>query len=154
MVVTAVGNDQQSLLRILGLAHLGHAEVNGVEQRGAAAGDGVEKPTLDVIDRTGEVGNLLRLVGEGDHEELILRVGGLEELDHSFAGAIDLAGHASAHVENHADRHRGVFAGERFDLLLVFAFENVEVLAIESRYQPVERIGDGDRHQHHVHVHF
>jgi hypothetical protein len=40
--------------------------------------------------------------------------------------------------KDHADRNRGVFAGERLDLLLVFAFEKVEVLAVESGYQPVQ----------------
>ena len=137
MVVAAVGDDQQSLLRILGLPHFRDAEVNGVQQRGAALGNGVEQLPLNIIYRTGEVGEFLRLIGEGDHEELVLRIGGLEKLDHCLAGAVDLAAHAPAHVEDHADRNRRVLAGKRLDFLQVFAFENVEVIAIQAGDQPV-----------------
>src|SRR5208337_1987853 len=154
VVVAAIGNDEQRLLRIFGLTHFSDAQVNGVQQRRAAPGDGVDEPALNVIHRTGEIGNFLRLVGEGDHEELVLRVGRLEELNHRFAGALDLAAHAAAHVEDHSNRNRSVFAGEGLDLLLILAFEKVEILAIQTGYQPVQRIGDGDRHQHHVHIYF
>src|SRR5208337_1784318 len=112
------------------------------------------EPALNVIHRTGEIGDLHRLIGEGDHEELVLRVGGLEEFAHRLAGALDLAAHAAAHVEDHADRNRSVFAGESLDLLLVFAFEKVEVLAVEAGYEPVQGIGDGHRHQDHVYIYF
>src|ERR1019366_5164179 len=107
------------------------------KQGRAALGHRIEEPALNVVHRTGEIGDLLRLIGEGDHEELVLRVGGFEELDHRLAGALDLAAHAAAHVKNHADRNRSVFAGESLDLLLVFAFEKVEVLAVEAGYKPV-----------------
>src|SRR5258707_3967830 len=137
MVVPAVGNNQQSLLRILGLAHLADSQVNRIQQRRAPLGNRIDEPALDVIHRTGEIGNLLRLIGEGNHEELVLRVGGLEELDNRLAGALDLAAHAAAHITDHADRNRSVFAGERLDLLPVLAFEKVKVLAVKAGYKTV-----------------
>src|ERR1700674_157941 len=137
MVVAAIGDDQQSLLRILRLAHLADAQVNRIQQRRAPLGNRVDEPALNVVHRAGEIGNLLRLIRESNHEELVLRVGGLEELDHRLAGALGLAAHAAAHIKNHPDRNRSVFPGESFDLLLVFAFEKVEVLAVEAGYQPV-----------------
>src|SRR6266403_1458327 len=137
MIVAAVGNNQQSLLRILGLAHLADAQVNRIQQRRAPLGNRIDESALNVIHRTGEIGNLLRLIRESNHEELVLRVSGLEELDDRLAGALDLAAHAAAHVKDHAERNRSVFAGESLDLLLVFAFEKVEVLAVETGYQTV-----------------
>ena len=52
VVVAAVGDDQHGLLGILGLPHLADAEVDGVQQRGAALGNGVDQLALDIVDRT------------------------------------------------------------------------------------------------------
>ena len=149
VVVAAVGDDQQGFFREFGLTHLADAQVDGIEQGGASFGNGVNQASLNVFDRTGEIGDLFGLVGEGDHEEFVLRIRGLEELDDRFAGALDLAAHAAAHVEDDANRDWGVFAGESLDLLLVLAFERLKL----SRSRPVTsrfKVGDGDRHQDQV----
>ncbi len=102
----------------------------------------------------GEVGDLLRLVGEGDHEELVLRVGGLEEFDDRLPCALDLARHAAAHVEDDAEGDGSVFAGEGLDLLLFPALKKTEVVAIKPGDEPVHGVGDGNGYQHQIHIHF
>jgi hypothetical protein len=83
-----------------------------------------------------------------------LRIGGLEEFDHRIAGAVDLAAHAAAHVENHAERNRRILAGEGFDFLRFPAFEKIEILTVQAGDEPVHGIGDGDRHQDQIHIDF
>src|SRR5207245_9311256 len=89
------GDDQQSLLRVFGLPHFADAEIDRVQQSGSTLRDVVNQLALDIFDGLSEVGNFLRLMGEGDHEELILRVGSLEDLHHSFACPLDFAAHAT-----------------------------------------------------------
>ena len=143
---------EQGLLGIFGLPHFAHAEINGVEQCGATFGDGVDELALDIFDRLGEVGDFFRLVGEGDHEEFVLRIRRLEELDDGFAGALDLAAHAAAHVEDHTQRDGSIFTREVSDLLLIFAFEYREIFLVESGDQAIHGIGNGDRHQDQIHA--
>src|SRR3989441_413344 len=92
-------------------------------------------------------------LGEGDHEELILRVGSLEELHHSFACPLDFAAHATTHIEDDAQRHGGVFAGEVLNFLRFFAFEDVEVLFIQAGHQTIHWVRDGNGNEHQVGIH-
>ncbi len=102
VVVATIGDNQQRFLRILGLPHLAYAEINGIEQRRAAFRDRIDKAALNVIDGSGEVGEFLWLVGEGNEEEFILRVRGLEELDDGLTATLELAAHAAAHIKDDA----------------------------------------------------
>src|SRR5882672_688682 len=153
VVVAPIGDDQQSFLRIARLAHLADAQVDGVKQRRASLGDGIDQLPLNVLHGSGEVRNLFRLIRKGNHEELILRIGRLEELDYSLASALDLAAHAAAHVENYTQGYRSVFTGEGLDLLLFLALEQVEILSIKSCHQPIHGVSDGHGNEHHLHVH-
>ncbi len=72
-VVAAVGDHQQRLALVVGVFHLGHAVVDGVQQRGAMAAVHGGQAGLDVVDRVGEVLDQLRPVVEADDEELVLR---------------------------------------------------------------------------------
>ena len=133
-------------------AHAAHAQVNGVQQRRPAFGNGVHQLVLDVLDRGGVIDQQFRLLGEGDHEEFVLRIGGAEELDHRLARLVDLVGHGTADVEDHAQRYGCVLAGEVANLLRLAVVGEREVLLLQSGHQPVHGIGDGYRNQHQVHV--
>ena len=102
---------------------------------------------------SGEVLDQLGPVVEADDEELILRVGGLDELQNRLPGANQLGGHGAGEVEDDADRNRRIFAGKGGDFLLSAVLEDLEVFLLEAGYQAVHGIGDRDRHQHHVHIH-
>ena len=135
------------------LAHLGDAVVDGVEQGGAMVRVDGGQPRLNVFDGAGEVLNQLRPVVEADDEELVLGIGGLDELEDRFAGADQLGAHGAGEVENDADRNRGIFAGKARDFLLAVVLEDLKVFLFQASNQAVERIGDGNRNQHHVNVH-
>ena len=115
-------------------------------------GDREDQFVLDLVHGTGEVAHRLRFVGEGDHEKLVLRIRGLEELDHSIFRPVHLAAHASAGIEDHAQRYRSILARKCSNLLRTVAFEELEIRLVEARHQAVHGVGDRDRHQHQVHV--
>ena len=96
----------------------------GIKQSGAPLGNGVYEFSLDVFDGLGEIGNLLRLVSKGDHEEFVLRIRCFEEFDDRFAGPFDFAAHAAAHIEDDAERDGSIFTGKMADILLILTFVN------------------------------
>ena len=65
-VIAAIADDQQRLLAVLGLFHLVHSQVNGIQQRSAAFGNGIDELALDVFHRAGEVREQFRTIGEGN----------------------------------------------------------------------------------------
>ena len=71
---------------------------------------------------------------------------------HRLPRLIQLRAHAAAGIENNSDRERRVLAAERYDFLLQFVLENLERFLFEARHKPVQRIGYGDRNQHHVRI--
>ena len=154
MIIAAIGNDQQRLLRILRLPHLAHAHVDRIQQRRALLRHGEDQLALNVVHRTGEIVHHLGLVGERDHEEFVLRIGSLEKLDHRIFRAVHFAAHASAGIEDHSQRHRRVLARERLDLLFCTAFEKLEVVLVQPGHQTVHRICNRHRHQHQIDRHF
>ena len=111
------------------------------------------QPRLNVFDGAGEVLNQFRPVVEADDEELVLGIGGLDELQDRFAGADQLRGHGAGEIEDDADGDRGVFAGKARYVLLAVVLEDLKIFLFQTGDQAVERIGDGDRDQHHVNVH-
>ena len=148
VVVTTIRDDEQRLLWVFRLVHFADAEVNGIQQSRPALWHCVHQLTLDIFDGRGEVRHLLRLVRESNHEEFILRIGGLEEFDDCLPGALNLTAHAAAHVEDHANRNRSILAGKCADFLRFLILVYLEIFLVESGYQAIHRIGNGDRHQH------
>src|SRR4029077_7534060 len=108
---------------------------------------------LDLIYRTGEVADLLGLIRESDHKKLILRVCGFEKLNHRLFRPLDFADHATAAIEDHAQRNWSILAGERADLLRAITFEKLEVFLVETGPQPVQGVGDSHRNQHQLDIH-
>ena len=152
MIVSTIGNNQKCLLWIFCLAHFADTQINGIEQRRPAFWDREEQPALHIVSGLGKVRYLVRLVRERDHEELVLRIGGLEEFLYSFASALNLAAHAAAHVENYAQRNRRVLTREMADILLVLAFKNLEIFFVQASHQAIHWIGDSDRNQNQIHL--
>ena len=111
------------------------------------------QPRLNVVDGAGEVLNQLRPVVESDDEELVLGIGGFDELQDCFACADQLGSHGAGEVEDDADGDRGILTGETGDLLLAVVFVDLEIFFFQTRDQAVQGVGDGDRDQHHIHVH-
>ena len=112
VVVAAVGDHQQRLARVLGLLHFVQAQVDGVQQRGPPLGLGEGQAVLDLLQVVGERLHQVGAVVELHQEELVLGIGGLEELRHRLPRFFQLVPHAAAAIENHAHRKRRVFAGK------------------------------------------
>src|SRR5450631_1754800 len=111
MIITAIRNDEQRLFWVFRLPHFTYTQVNRVQERGSPFRNRKNQLALNIFNRLGEVRDFLRLVREGNHKELILRIGGLEKLGDRLPGAINLAAHAAAHVKYHADGDWGVLTG-------------------------------------------
>ena len=101
----------------------------------------------------GERLDQLGRVVELHQEELVLGVGGLEELRHRLARFFQLAAHAAAAIEDHAHRKRRVLARKLRDLLLLLVLEDLEVLLFQPGDEAVHGVGDGHRNQHQRAVH-
>src|SRR4029077_1794647 len=115
-------------------------QVNGVEKRRAPLGLGEGKAVLDLFETGGKAHHQLRTVVELDQEELVLGIGGLEELRGGLARLVEFGSHAAADVEHQADRQRSVFTGEVGHFLLALVLKEAKILAIEARDEAVERI--------------
>src|SRR5271165_4355438 len=152
MVVAAVGDDEECLLLVLGLAHTVHAQIDGIEQRGPPFRSGIYQLALDVFDGGREVGEHLWLFGKGNKEKLIFGICGLEEFHDRIAGFIDLVGHRSADIEDHTQRYRSVLAGEVLDLLRLAAVGQEKIVFLQPGHKPVHGVGNGDWHKYQVNV--
>jgi len=153
VVVAPVGDDEQRLPLVLGLAHLVHPQIDRIKQRGPVLGLQQGQLFLDVLDAIGEVGQNFRLIVKRDNEEFVIRIGGLEEFDNRLARLVDLVRHRAADIEDHSDGYGRVFTREMFDLLFYPGVEDVEVFIFQAGDKPIIRIGDGDRHEHNVDIH-
>ena len=71
-----------------------------------------------------------------------------------YAGAFQFVAHASAHVEDHAQRDGSVFAGKMPDVFRLGTFKELKVVFLQTRDQPVHGISNCHVHQHQVHVYF
>src|SRR5690348_9905591 len=147
-IIAAVRDDQQRLLLVVRLLHLLDPHIDRVEESGAPLSICKHQTALNVFNRIGEIANELWLVAEANHEELVIRIGGLKKLDDCLLALVDLVPHASAEVKDDAERQRSVFAGERPNLLTLAAFLKVEVFAFETSHQAIHRISNGYRNQH------
>src|SRR5882762_1156171 len=70
-------------------------------------------------------------------------IGGLEELDGSFARLGDFVGHAAAEIKDHADGNGHIFGREGDDFLLDAVLKHAEIVGFEAGDQAVVRVGDG-----------
>src|SRR5207244_5645761 len=111
---------------------------------------GKHQAALQVFDAVGKRTGQLGAFVEADQEELILRVGGLEELQGRFAGLAYLVGHTAAEIKNYADRDGHVLGGKRDYFLLDVVFVDAEVVGIEAGNESIVRIGDRHINQRHL----
>ena len=79
-IVAAVGDDQDRFALVARLLHLVHAVIDGIEQSGAMPGPNRLQSRLDIVNRRSEVFDQLGTIVEADDEELVLWIGGAEEI--------------------------------------------------------------------------
>ena len=144
MIIASVRYDEQRLLCVVCSFHLAEAQVDAIEQRGLSARRSKHQMILQFLHAAGEGARQLRAIVEIDQQKFVLRIRGAEELHGRQARFLDLVGHAAAHVENHADRNRHIFAGETHDFLLDVVFEYAEILLL----QPGDQSPVGIRHRY------
>jgi len=149
-VVPAVGDDDQSLARVVRFLHCTQCQQHTVEQRGAAFGLGERQAILNLLQIVSKRGYEFWPVAEFDEKRLIFRIGGFEKLGNRLAGFLELRTHASTGIEDNADRQRGILAAEGNDLLLRFVFVDFKDVLIEPRNEAIERIGNGNGNQNQV----
>jgi hypothetical protein len=94
----------------------------------------------------------LWLIGKRYHEEFILRIGAAAEFHDGLARTFNLLGHAATHVKNYAEGNWRVFTGKMLNLLLLLSFEELKVVLVEARDQPVHLVRDGDGHKHKINI--
>jgi hypothetical protein len=152
MIIASIGKDEQGAFSVMCTPHLAKAEVNGVKESGAALRCGEHHAALQVFDTVGEGTGEFGALIEADQKELILGVGGLEELQGRFAGLVNFVGHAAAVIEDHPDGNGNIFGRKGDDLLLGVVFVNAEIVLVEAGDQPIEGVSHGDVDQSHVHV--
>jgi hypothetical protein len=80
MVISSVGYDEQSPLSVSSGPHLVKAQIDTIEERRATFRRRSEQAALQVFNRGGEVAHDLRPFVKTDEEELVLGIGGLEQL--------------------------------------------------------------------------
>src|SRR5262249_39814451 len=122
-IVSAVGDDQQSLAGIASLLHFVEGQVHSVEKGSPPLGLRKREPVLNFFQVGGEVLHQVGGIVELDQEKLVFRIRRLEELGDRLARLFQLVAHAAAAIENDADRERRILAGKRDDFLLFFVFE-------------------------------
>src|SRR2546428_2687844 len=154
MIIASVGYNEQGPFGVVCTPHLAQAQVDGIEQGGAAVRRGVHQARLQLLDTVGEAAGQLRPVVETHQEEFILRACSLEELHGRQPRLVHFVGHTAAQIEDHADRNGHILAGEVHHLLFRAVFKDAEVLLFEAGHQAIKGIGDCDVDQHEVHVHF
>ena len=148
IVVAAVGDDQQRFARVPGLLHLVKRQVDGVQQRGAAFGVGEGEPVLNLLEAGGERLDQLGGIVELHQKELVLGIGGLEELRHGLPGFVQFAPHAAAAIEHHPHGNGSVLARELSEILLFACLENFEILLFQPRDKAVHGVRDRHRDEH------
>src|SRR2546427_4515841 len=153
MVIASVGDDEQGASAVACIPHLAQAEVDGIEQCGAAAGDGKHHAILELLGAGGESAGQFSAVVKSDEKEFIARIRRAQELNGGLAGFIELACHASAHIEDQTDGNGNIFAGEGGNLLLDAVFVDLEVFLIEPGDRVAKGIGDAHIDERHIDIH-
>src|SRR5580692_2999090 len=152
MIIPSIGKNEQGTLGVMCTPHLAKAEVDGVQQGGAAFGGSKQHAALQVFhavgEGTGEFGALI----EADQKKLVLRISGFKELQSGFAGFVHFVGHAAVKIENHANGDGHIFRGEADDFLFQGVFKDAEIVLFEASDQAVVRIGYGDIDQGEIDV--
>jgi len=77
-------------------------------------------------------------------KELILGIGGLEELNGRFARLADFVGHAAAEIKDHADGDGHIFGGEGTTSCSMLSSNTRKLSVSRPVTQAVVGVGDGD----------
>jgi hypothetical protein len=143
MIIPPIREYEQGTFSVVCTPHLTESQVDSVQEGSPALWSSQHHPALKIFNAvskgTGQFGPLIK----ADQEEFILRVGSLEEFESSLPGLVDFVGHAAAEIENHADRYGNILGGERDYFLLGIVFKDAEIVLVEARDQPIERVGYG-----------
>lgn len=152
MIIAPIGKDEQGTFGVMCTPHLTEPEVDSVQKGSPALRGSQHHPALKIFDTVGKRAGEFSALIEADQKKLILRIGGLEELQRGFACFVNLIAHAAAEIENDTDGDGYVFGGKSDDFLLGAVFVNAEVILIQTSHKAVEGVGDGDVHKSEVDV--
>src|SRR5436309_9652095 len=108
---------------------------------------------MNVSKRLRSIGNHLWLVGKGNYEIVVLRIGVVEELRSRIAHGVDLVRHAAAEVDEDPHQKRRIFCPEVLDLLFTAALVKLEVVPREIDHRMILDVSHSYRNQHHLHIH-
>ncbi len=123
--------------------------IDRIEQSRPALRASKQQFVFEIFGGICEIGHQARLVGELDHEKLVLRIGRFAELGHGLMYPIRLAAHTATHVEDNSNGHWGVFVGHTLNNLRLFAFEYLEIGLMKACHEALHAIGDnyGDQYE-------
>src|ERR1700686_486384 len=107
---------------------------------------------FEILGNGSEIGHQARLIGEHNHEELILWICGFTELIDSVAHACHFVGHAATGIEDDPNRNRKVLARKVPDLLWLFTLKELEVLCVKAGHKSLRRVGHAHWHQNQSHI--
>ena len=141
-----------ALRSYLACAQMVDPQIHRVDQRRPVLRLQHHHARLDVVRIGRIVHDHRRPVVEPHHKKLVLRIRGAQKLRQRLARAHKLRRHASAQIEDDANRQRRILAGEVLDRLPDVVVENLEIILLQPGHQPVHRIGHRHRHLHQVHV--
>src|SRR5215470_7795872 len=144
MIIASIGKNQQGTFGVMCTPHLAQTKVDSVQKGSPALWGSHHHTILEILNAVGECAGELGAFIKTDQEELILGIGGLEELESGLASLVDLVGHAATEVEDDTNRDGDIFGGKGDDLLLDVVFEDAEIVGFESSYQAIVGVGDCD----------
>jgi len=144
MIIASIGENQQGTFGVMCTPHLAQTKVDSVQKGSPALWGSHGHARLEILDAIGERASEFGSFIKTDQEELVLGIGGLEELKRGFASLVDFIGHAAGKIEDHADGNGDVFGGKTDDFLLDVVFEDAEIIRFESSYKAIVGIGDSD----------
>src|SRR5215469_14108835 len=136
VILFAVGDYDQCLSGMTALSCLFDPQVHGVVKGGGTLRIGGENPVQDLGTRGGVVLNQMRPVTEGDFEEFVVAVAGLEKALESGDGSLDNPGHRTGYVEYDSKRNGSIIIGKVSYLLLDSVVEDFKVVFAEAIYGP------------------
>jgi len=131
MIIASIGENEQGTFGVMCTPHLAQTKVDSVQKGSPALRGSHHHSGLQIFDRVGEGTSKLGALVEAHQEKLVLGVGGLKELEGSFAGLVDLVGHATAEVEDDADGNGHVFRREADHLLLDVVLKDAKIVGFE-----------------------
>src|SRR6516225_8461235 len=86
MIIASIGENEQGTFGVMCTPHLAQTKVDSVQKGSPALRGSHQHARLKIFDRIGEGTSKLGALVKADQEELVLRIGGLEELEGGLAG--------------------------------------------------------------------